>query len=779
MQPFRMKYLSILLLFASLGLIPFTLSYSAKSRADKAMPQRTSIPGPDAKQCPSCPEPSQQTIYAPTIGLPEASGGQIVLNNRSPKVMDVVPTFYMEDGTAMMGKTIQLQPTEIRFLDIQKLIPAQHRGRHSWGGMSLSYTGHVLEVWAQITLTRVGGAGSADVTFSVVDGRGSDVQEAVWWMPERGAAAIALGNSSGTPLHTTIQFTNGEYQDVDIAPFATKYIRLRAQGRSGPGTLPGGSAEAVRLTTTGAPGSLRAVGVVTSTNRDYTSSIRFYDPQGVVQPHLFATNLRLKNSLPRMVLKNTSDTEVTAQPRFRPAAGEGGVVVELPPLKLNAQEAVEVDLGPLVIAAAGRSDLESVSVQVTNTGSPGSLIGALNSLRTDTGTFYDVPLRDSGKTRNLTGSYPWRVDNDYTTVVTITNVGEQPAKFHVDVRYPGGSYYLAPRELAVGETAAFDLREMRAGQKPDHKANKFPGWVASGQFHWSVAPTPGEPKLIGRAEVVSSTKGVSSSYSCPVCCPDAGPYGGWVAGATLFVDGFAARTSSGEYHDCYGYITSSGAIWMNRQWTDDTTVATNDPGNGYETTLHGLSAGFTNLIGEFGQQYYDNDGMDCYYRYYDAHDYSPTVVQCQNPSGETTTSGGWADSDGLPTVHRWNVTLTPSNISFVGRSVIEQSPGGGQDNCWFQGSQLDPNTSVTGTIWPIVAGNQFEFPDSVGWLPDAVNYYRQQGRAPCTASFQQVMSIDCPAGGLSPYATNTIEAGIGVLIVTSRRGGGQDSRVWP
>jgi hypothetical protein len=61
--------------------------------------------------------------------------------------------------------------------------------------MSLSYMGNVLEVWAQIALIDVGGTGSTDVTFSVLEGRGSDVQEAVWWTPERATTSIALGNS--------------------------------------------------------------------------------------------------------------------------------------------------------------------------------------------------------------------------------------------------------------------------------------------------------------------------------------------------------------------------------------------------------------------------------------------------------------------------------------------------------------------------------------------------------------------------------------------------------
>jgi hypothetical protein len=624
------------------------------------------------KNCSTCPEATQQTIYAPTISLAESAGSQIVLNNRSPNVMEVMPTFYTEGGEAVIGDAVRLQPTEIRFVEVKKLIPARYRRQTAWGGMSLSYTGKVLEVWAQIALLGGGGGGSTDVTFAVLDGRGSDVQEAVWWMPEGGSAVLALGNSSATPLRTTAQFADGETQEVDIAPFATRYLR-RAAGE-------GDAPDAVRLTTVGPPGSLRAVGVVASAGLGFANSIRFYDTRGAVQEHLFATNLRLKNAVPHMVLRNTTDAPVTAQPRFRPADGEAGGVVELPALTLAPHQAIEVDLAPLMLAAGGRTDLDSVSVQVANTGAPGSLIGALSVLRADAAGAYDVPLRDSGRNRNLTGSYPWRIDKDYTTVVTITNVGDQPANFHVDVRYPGGSYYLAPRELAVGESASFDLREMQSAQRPDHKGNRFSKAVSGGQFHWSVAPTRGNPKLIGRAEVVSTEEAVSSSYSCPVCCPDQGPFGGYSPnGGTLYIDGFLARGNDGEYTDCYNYVTYSGSFNMHTQYTDDISVATNNPSSGTGTTLYGVGVGFTYLVGIWGLQYYDNDGMDCYQRYYDAADYQPVEPVCAIPTNFRQVGSGTDVGGGtLRFQYAWDSSsnnLTHLSQCEVGEIVDYPGPG--------------------------------------------------------------------------------------------------------
>ena len=108
-------------------------------------------------------------------------------------------------------------------------------------------------------------------------------------------------------------------------------------------------------------------------------------------------------------------------------------------------EIVELDLRPLLVVAATRSDLDSVTVTIENSGSSGSLIGALYSTERTSGVTQDVPLRDSGVVRNSTGAYPWRLDDDYASIVSITNVGKEAAQFAATVRYNGGQYALQPR----------------------------------------------------------------------------------------------------------------------------------------------------------------------------------------------------------------------------------------------------------------------------------------------------------------------------------------------
>src|SRR6185436_6489381 len=126
----------------------------------------------------------------------------------------------------------------------------------------------------------------------------------------------------------------------------TKFIRRRARQSE---------TDSIKLTTVGPEGSLRVMGFVVADDNSFTSSIRFHDTKKIVQPNLYATNLRLKHADPRIVLKNTSAVAVSARPRFFTAKGELDNPVELPALPLAPQQMVEVDLTALRTAAASRT----------------------------------------------------------------------------------------------------------------------------------------------------------------------------------------------------------------------------------------------------------------------------------------------------------------------------------------------------------------------------------------------------------------------------------------
>jgi len=465
------------------------------------------------QSCPTCKPPAQQIIYTPLIESKESSYAEINLNCRSSHAIDVVPTFYTAEGMPVIGETIHLLPAEMRFVDVRSLIPTEHRGKHGWGGMTLSYTGNTMEVWAQMTFHGITKNGSVNSLFAVVDARRSNVREAVWRMPKNATATLALGNYSDTPAAATLTFSNGDVEQINLAPYATEILQRKSNGQNGTNI----GAESVTINSSGQTGRLITTGFVSIENGDFGSSIRFADPENIAQPNLYATNFRLKDTAAHIVLKNTTTSPITARPRFLPMAGEGSGVVELPVVTIQPNAIKEVNLTTLMNAARTRTDLDSVGVQIINGGAAGSLIGAANFTNNITGIDYDIPLRDSGTAQNSAGGYPIRLDDDYTTNLSITNVGDKAGQFTLQVNFDGGLYAMYPRELAPGETAAFDFRKIRDQQIPDSSGKVLPLNLTVAQIRWSMIGRA-QTRMIGRSEIISKSGKVSSSYSCGVCC---------------------------------------------------------------------------------------------------------------------------------------------------------------------------------------------------------------------------------------------------------------------
>jgi hypothetical protein len=174
--------------------------------------------------CPTCAPPTAQVIYAPLIDVPDAFSSEIVLNCRSSHDLQMTPTFYTLEGSAIVGEVFTLHPAEIRFVDTKSLIPPGQRSHNHWGGMSLSYNGNLMEGWAQLTLKGIRGGGSASVFFAPLNLPRPNNIESVWWMPNHADAVIALGNSSNQLVHAHVCRRNWRVDSRRIYQFAEREV---------------------------------------------------------------------------------------------------------------------------------------------------------------------------------------------------------------------------------------------------------------------------------------------------------------------------------------------------------------------------------------------------------------------------------------------------------------------------------------------------------------------------------------------------------------------------
>lgn len=618
----RKAALALTLGAALCGLLSFvapkSVSISEDSRAGRQKK-------PEKDRCKrGCSGPSEQTIYIPLIDLPEARGGELVFNSRSAEPLDVTPVFYKRNGETVIGDPVQIQSAEIRYVKIEDLLPKRHRNEKNWGGFALSYQGGNRQMWSQFRFLGVNGGGNVDEFFTVKAESRSPLYEAAWWVPDKSESIIALGNITESATSATVTFSDGHARTVSLPPHATEVVRQKHRNS---GT------ESVKVEVTGAAGSVVPTGVITARDGSFNSVIRFYSPSLTRQPHLFANGFRVAGMNPHMILKNTTSSSITVQTEFLPGSGRANAdTLILPPINLGPNALTEVDLTPLKRAAMFGNVMDTVSVQVANNGAPGSVIGSIYGIDETTGLSYDVPLRDSGGPRTMTGSYPWKITDDFSTIVHVTNITDQEAQFITQINYPGGNLIFEPRKVGPGETAVFDLKKIRDDGVKDLAGKQLPANVSQGQFKWAVrGMTNGKLVLIGRAEMVSRSRGISTSYSCNDPCP---PY---YEGSIdpfmppIVINGSAATAvwETAYYDTGYTYYTV-GPYATSAGWTPlyNPTVVTFDPSNGHSITVTGMEEGGTTLHGFIAmQQDYGWDGLNCYeYGYYEEYADAPVEV---------------------------------------------------------------------------------------------------------------------------------------------------------
>jgi hypothetical protein len=154
---------------------------------------------------------------------------------------------------------------------------------------------------------------------------------------------------------------------------------------------------------------------------------------------------------------------------------------------------------------------------------------------------------------------------------------------------------------------------------------------------------------------------------------------------------------------------------------------------------------------------------------------------CLMPNGnptEVTFPFAWDDAEGKGTAYLWKMQIGASS-DFAGRNATEQQGGLSTDSCYFNGSQV-PMYGLTGGGWYVgyLGYNLYGY-DLVGWLPNAVTYYRNAGKAPCSATVSQEMYLFCYGSPyIQRYKINNVFVGIDKTSVSSGRDAQLQVRTW-
>jgi len=191
--------------------------------------------------------------------------------------------------------------------------------------------------------------------------------------------------------------------------------------------------------------------------------------------------------------------------------------VQLESITLAPLEVKQIELSKELARQGVTGRVDEAGVDISYEGMPGTVIGRLTSYDSRGDYSFDAPVKDPLAGANRTnGSYPWRLDNGYTTVVHLKNITDRDVEAMVQIRYEGGSYNPDLVKLAPYQTIAVDIRQLRDNQQEDIRGVVMPKEIESGQVVWYEQE---RGSLIGRAEIANVEAGISSSFSCPGVCP--------------------------------------------------------------------------------------------------------------------------------------------------------------------------------------------------------------------------------------------------------------------
>ncbi len=644
-----------------------------------------------------------QHMYVPLAHLRHFDFGELVLNNNGIDAMTVRPVWYVRGAGPVPGRALTLAPLTMEFQQIRDLLPDGVPAARV-DGLHIEYDGKLLELGGQVVVRRSAkrNGGSLDAHFSMTMDFQSPRREATWTSARGESAMLVLANTADYPLDVRIASPD-KARRVTIDAYQTHLVRLEDTAATSHRRR-GTQAMWAVLDSNGQPGDLRATGFVMA-ERSAPRLIRFYDPSAAKQSHLYATRMRVDTGTGDMALKNTSALPVVARTEFLdPDSGQP--LFEMAPVTLEPNAAQTIELRAALAALSKIVESDAVSVRVESNGPAGSLIGSLYVHDTATGTPFDVPLRDSGAARSSTGSYPWRIDDDYQTRVSITNAGIAPAKFAARIGHTGGELVFEPGELAPGASATFDLRALRDQATTDRTGRSLPVGADHGRFMWTVHGGGQSARLVGRAEIVSHRLGVSSSYSCGQCCPDSFLWG-WVTPThrSIVVDASDTYTVEGHYQNCYGSTYDMG-VWpsWNVQFPNVASIYTQDWGVG---RVSGSSGGGSDLSALWGVEDWTPDMDDCVVESW-THN-QPAAVQVKVPTSLSVVSNSYTDSPPPPYVRVIRYQILDQN----GQAMTGYAPNGLHVTETYTPNPASGNCSsaqiATGDGWADANG---QFPDS-------------------------------------------------------------------
>jgi hypothetical protein len=689
----------------------------------------------------------------------------LVLNNKGPHQIVVTPILHGKNGETHQAPPVSVGGESSYEVDLNAIAESAGSKFRS-GGVEFTYTGRMMEMGGGLRIVNAEKSLIFDEQFLEPSMKFSSPQlEAVYAIPFEGTrVSVIVTNVTEKPLTVNgiATFASDKNQrsiQGQLKPYETEIINLPH------GQTKEAAAGAVSLTHNGGKGALMAMIHVQDSDRGYSESVNFHDPAQGKTNQWHGAGLRLgsvnNDALrPSIAVRNIGKdtTSVAASVPYSKQDGKTGKI-SLPPLSLAPGEIRLFDTSNSQLRLR---DFATAGLEIEYKGAPGSVIATANSISQSGNQVFALPLKDPQGGMSSTGGYPWFIKGSATTMVFIKNVTNESREFILEIVYQGGRWG-SKRKLTAYQTLALDVRAIRDSQEKDPDGDVIPPEAASGHISWGVLGGKNK-ELIGRAQTVDIAKGMNSSYECQCICPPVFGEARLLPGAVSGTPGSTQQfTAQERFYNCFNVYGDWYNVSLNR-----ITFSSDNPGvatlnsSGFGTAIAPGST-YLRASWESDNWVWDNEVGWCFFYAAAAACAAFCEVQCSIPTSEDTIPTNW---DTLkPTQHKFTQRLFPITTNFSGRRIYEEDPGGygpDADNCYYEGSGQVPFYKVTNPpswYWTVAQGTNEWGPDQIGYSVDAVQFYQDQNKEPCSTLFQQRMLINC-GSQRNQYVINYIAATI-------------------
>lgn len=453
-----------------------------------------------------------RSVFAPYYSVGKGYRAMLGLNNTTRAPFVVHPTIYSVDGEGVQMPPIRLEAHEHKKVDLAEWVMPLGE-RFALGSLRLGYESVGFGLGSVLSMVNEDQSLVVDVKLQSPGEFKSSRLEGVWWRDSRESRmTLAVVNTTDETLTPRVIVTaedGGEIkkQQVPLAPHQSRVLDLQfIMGRNL------GAFGGISISHDGKPGAIMAHAFVVEPKNGLSVNLPFADPAkagdsklegagvliGSVQQSLFAG---------RLLLRNASETRLKAAPVLQ----RGGGIHQIAEITLGPGESRELRVSPNALPNGG----EPIGIQIFHGGESGDLIAQWFSVDASGSLVVETPLRSPAPNERIGGNHPWSIEGDTSSVLYVKNTGSEKGSFLGTIWHSQGQYMIGIKEVNAGETVSIDLRKLRDEQVPDVQGRRLPLDLTGGQIQWRWKQGP---PLVGRLNVMNTSKAIASNMSCQTCC---------------------------------------------------------------------------------------------------------------------------------------------------------------------------------------------------------------------------------------------------------------------